>query len=55
MEEHLVQLKLVLEILKQHYFFIKMSKCEFVQKELEYLKHVISSDGVKVDAKRLKL
>lgn len=31
-----------------------MSKCEFVQGELEYLGHIISGDGVKVDARKIK-
>ena len=32
MEEHIGQLKVVLGLLEQHHFFIKLSKCEFVQR-----------------------
>ena len=54
MEEHLLQLELVLGVLEQHHFFIKMSKCDFVQGELEYLGHIISGNGVKVDARKIE-
>ncbi|KAK0595099.1 hypothetical protein LWI29_003584 [Acer saccharum] len=54
MEEHLEQLELVLGILEQHLFFIKMSKCDFVQEELQYLGHIISSAGVKVDPRKIE-
>lgn len=33
-------------ILKQHQFFIKLSKCSFAQQEIKYLGHCISSQGV---------
>ncbi|KAL5803342.1 hypothetical protein ACOSQ4_031647 [Xanthoceras sorbifolium] len=49
MEEHLSHLEIVLEILGQHQFYIKMSKCEFVKEELEYLGHFISMNGVRVN------
>ena len=42
-------LKIVLKLLEEHHFYIKLSKCEFVQLELEYLGHLIYRDGVKVD------
>jgi hypothetical protein len=37
------------EILKQHQFFVKPNKCAFGWMELEYLGHIISSTGVKMD------
>ena len=54
MEKHLKQLELVLGILEQHHFFIKMSKCDFVQEELQYLGHIISGVGVKVDPRKIE-
>ena len=35
MEEHIGHLEVVLRLLEQHHFFIKLAMCEFVQKELE--------------------
>ncbi|KAL5827324.1 hypothetical protein ACOSQ4_019121 [Xanthoceras sorbifolium] len=54
MEEHLSHLEAVLEILGQHQFYIKMSKCEFVKEELEYLGHFISINGVRVDPRKIE-
>ncbi|KAL5813527.1 hypothetical protein ACOSQ3_024281 [Xanthoceras sorbifolium] len=54
MEEHLSHLEIVLEILGHHQFYIKMSKCEFVKDELEYLGHFISEKGVKVDTRKVE-
>ena len=54
LEEHLKQLELVLGILEQHRFFIKMPKCDFVQEELQYIGHIISGAGVKVDLRKIE-
>lgn len=45
-EEHLQQLRRVFVVLKQNQFFLKRSKCSFMQQELEYLGHVVSEKGV---------
>lgn len=54
MKEDLVHLDLILGILKQHQFYIKMCRCEFVKGELEYFGHIILTDKVRMDAKRLR-
>ena len=41
------------EILRQHRFFVKASKCAFGQQELEYLGHIITNQGVKVDEHKI--
>ena len=46
LDEHLVLLKHVFDIIQQHQFFIKLSKCSFAQQEIEYLGHCISAQGV---------
>jgi hypothetical protein len=34
---------------------VKLSKCEFAQQQLEYLRHIISKDGVAIDPKKTKV
>lgn len=41
-KDHLEHLRKVLEILQQHHFVIKPSKCFFGVREVEYLGHFIS-------------
>ena len=41
------------EIPRQHQFFVKESKCAFRQQELEYLGHIITNHGVKVDDSKI--
>ncbi|XP_038989888.1 uncharacterized protein LOC120113137 [Phoenix dactylifera] len=54
LEEHMRHLDLVLHTLEEHHFFIKPSKCAFVQTELDYLGHVVSGDGVRVDTRKVE-
>lgn len=54
LEEHLEHVRLVFEILRTHRLFVKHKKCEFAKQELEYLGHIISGDGVKVDQEKIK-
>ncbi|RVX02376.1 Retrovirus-related Pol polyprotein from transposon 297 [Vitis vinifera] len=53
-EQHLEHVQLTLAILRQHQFYVKMSKCAFGKQELEYLGHIITHRGVKVDEKKIK-
>jgi hypothetical protein len=46
LEEHLKLLKEVFDILREHPFYIKSSKCSFATTEVEYLGHCISRAGV---------
>lgn len=49
LEEHLEHLKKVIERIVQVGLKLKPSKCKFVQKELEYLGHLVSHDGLKLN------
>jgi hypothetical protein len=51
--EHIQHLHQVFEILQHHKFFLKASKCVFGQQQLEYLGHVISSQGVDTDPSKI--
>lgn len=53
-ELHLSHVKETLAILKKHNFYIKASKCEFGKQELEYLGHIVTHKGVKVDQKKIE-
>jgi hypothetical protein len=44
LEDHIVHLRLVLEKLREHHLYMKMSKCSFAQTSLEYLGHIISQE-----------
>jgi hypothetical protein len=53
-KEHLKHLEQVLSLLEKNQFYAKLSKCSFGKEEVEYLGHVISQDGVKVDPEKIK-
>lgn len=44
--EHVEHLKIILETLKSHALFVKLSKCSFAQEATDYLGHVINREGV---------
>jgi len=51
--KHLMHVKQTLAILKLQQFFVNASKCAFGQQKLEYLGHVVISQGVKVDESKI--
>lgn len=55
LESHVQHLKLVLQLLKQHQLYAKMSKCSFAATSLEYLGHIISADGVATDPEKTRI
>jgi hypothetical protein len=44
----------VLFCLRENKLYGKLSKCSFFQKEIQYLGHIISSEGISVDPKKVK-
>ena len=52
--EHEENLRKVLETLQEHHLYAKLSKCEFYEKQVEYLGHVISEKGIAVDLEKIK-
>jgi hypothetical protein len=52
-EEHEKNIKLVLQVLREHQLYANFSKCDFFQKQVHYLGHVISK-GVVVDPEKIK-
>ncbi|XP_027171840.1 uncharacterized protein LOC113771462 [Coffea eugenioides] len=53
-KSHLHHLSIVLETLRQHSLFAKISKCSFGQDQVEYLGHIITSAGVKTDPSKVE-
>src|SRR6185436_11644798 len=48
-EEHAKHLHIVLQRLREHKLYAKFSNCEFWLKEVPFLGHVISAEGISVD------
>jgi hypothetical protein len=48
-EEHKEHLRLVLQKLRDHRLYVKLSKCEFWLKQFTFLGHIISKGGISVD------
>jgi hypothetical protein len=53
-EEHEEHLRLVLQVLREHQLYAKFSKCDFFQKQIHYLGHVLSKEGVAVDPDKIR-
>ena len=53
-EEHIHRLKAVFEKLKAAGLKLKPSKCDFFKKEIKYLGHVVSEQGVSTDPDKIK-
>jgi hypothetical protein len=52
-EEHEEHIRLVLQVLRDHHLYAKLSKCDFFHKQVHYLGQVISKEGVAVDPEKI--
>ena len=50
--EHEDHLRVVLQLLRDHQLYAKLSKCEFWLTEVRFLGHMVSASGVSVDPRR---
>jgi hypothetical protein len=48
-EEHGEKLRIVFQTLREHHLYAKLSKCDFYQKKIQYLGHIIFEDGIAID------
>jgi hypothetical protein len=55
MKEHEEHLRIVLQRLRDHKLYAKFSKCEFWNKEVAFLGHVVSPEGIVVDPCKVKV
>jgi len=52
--EHLSHIRAVLTVLREHQLFLKRSKCSFGETFVAYLGHVVSGEGVAMDANKVQ-
>lgn len=48
-DEHAEHLRLALEILRKERLYAKFTKCEFWLDKVQFLGHIVSSEGISVD------
>ena len=53
-EEHEENLRLVLQFLKEHQPYAKLSKCDFFKDRIEYLGHIVLEEGIFVDLDKIE-
>ena len=51
---HEENLRIVLQTLREHQLYAKLSKCEFWLDKVEFLGHVITKDGISVNPKKVQ-
>lgn len=55
LQDHLHHLRSSLQLLGQHNLYAKESKCIFGTKEVQYLGHILSENGVTVDPQKIQV
>jgi hypothetical protein len=53
-QDHVSHVDQVLQLLPQQKSFLKQSKCDFGDSEVEYLGHIVGKDDVKVDPNKIE-
>ena len=53
-EDHVKQLRVMLQKLREHKLYAKYSKCEFWFTEVSFLGHILSHNGILVDPSKIK-
>ena len=53
-EDHVQHIDRVLQLLEEKQLYAKPSQCAFGVQEVEYLGHIVSHEGVKVDPNQIK-
>jgi hypothetical protein len=52
-EEHEQHLRMVLQVLREHQLYAKLNKCLFYPRQIHYLGHIISEEGIIMDPKKV--
>ena len=53
-EEHEEHLRMVLQVLRDHKLYGKLSKCEFYQRNMQYSGHIISKEVISTDPEKIE-
>ena len=53
-QEHEQHLKIVLQTLREKKLYAKLSKCDFWLKEVSFLGHIVSAEGIRVDPTKIE-
>ena len=53
LKEHVKYIKKVLRKLKEYKLYLQLRKCEFYIKETEFLGFIVSTEGVKINLKKI--
>jgi hypothetical protein len=53
-DEHTMHLHIVLQRLRDHHLYAKLSKCDFWLREIKFLGHTISQEGISVDPEKVQ-
>ena len=54
-QEHEQHLKIVLQTLREKKLYAKLSKCDFWLKEVSFLGHIVSTEGIRVDPTKIEV
>ena len=54
-QEHEQHLKMVLQTLREKKLYAKLSKCDFWLKEVSFLGHIVSAEGIRVDPAKIEV
>ncbi|XP_052174731.1 uncharacterized protein LOC127789782 [Diospyros lotus] len=55
LEDHKTHLRLALQRLRERQLYAKFSKCDFWQRQVDFLGHVVSGEGISVDPEKVKV
>ena len=54
-ENHDTHLRVVLETLRKERLYVKLRKCEFWLREVSFLGHIVSEEGIQVNPKKVEV
>lgn len=53
-EDHTEKVKKVLQRLQKYGLYLKPKKCEFFKKEIKFLGHIVTTEGIKMDPEKIQ-